>query len=94
MFLLNDMQKDVREYFEKFTIQNVSIKLKQKREKLLQVSDLQYKMFLLNFSCYCCYCRCDHLQYKMFLLNFILWNNMMKCLKFTIQNVSIKFTGS
>ena len=56
----------------KFTIQNVSIKLFKTEmiEKIIR--NLQYKMFLLNkISSNVTVCKYSYLQYKMFLLNFV-----------------------
>ena len=46
------MKKEIKNEIEqnRFTIQNVPIKLKKKEEKRVLVSNLQYKMFLLNWN--------------------------------------------
>ena len=49
-FLLNLIDADFLQKIQKFTIQNVSIKLKLEAIGITVVLHLQYKMFLLN-SC-------------------------------------------
>ena len=50
MFLLNSYYNYTSEIVSAFTIQNVSIKLEEKKSFAEMYMDLQYKMFLLNKS--------------------------------------------
>ena len=50
MFLLNKFILNRKVYFDKFTIQNVSIKFWYDYKLIIIIKYLQYKMFLLN--CY------------------------------------------
>ena len=49
MFLLNSIAFNKLKDYDRFTIQNVSIKSLLSLSNLSCVKDLQYKMFLLNY---------------------------------------------
>ena len=70
MFLLNLIDADFLQKIQKFTIQNVPIKLPLSIKILDYVHHLQYKMFLLNEAkTRQLEVKKTYLQYKMFLLN-------------------------
>ena len=50
MFLLNAKAGRKQGIWDEFTIQNVSIKLEEFHDYLVDRYDLQYKMFLLNLD--------------------------------------------
>ena len=49
-FLLNLIDADFLQKIQKFTIQNVSIKCRVTIDNAIVITDLQYKMFLLNWD--------------------------------------------